>query len=375
MAGSPTASIRRWSVPAIPSPRSPSASAARRLPISRSARRTWTRRRSQRSASTPWSAAKPPRRRRRLGGRAIRANISRLFSIVWMIRSLVASRTPDANICRSPSKLRACRRFAPFARALQCHRRHGVDGGIARDRDRGRAQATSFVIEDRMIRNCRGSAPPRFIGRALAALGALPAAALAAPAWNFQTPVTPIAREQFDLHLYIFWICVVIFIGVFGVLFYSLLKHRKSVGHQAAQFHENTTVEVVWTVIPFLILVFMAYPASKTILALKDTSAPDMTIKVTGYQWKWNYDYIEDGFGFYSTLATPFDQIENRAPKDENYLLEVDHPLVVPVDTKVRVLITAGDVIHSWWVPAFGVKQDAIPGFVRDTWFKADKVG
>jgi cytochrome c oxidase subunit 2 len=292
-----------------------------------------------------------------------------------MIRSRVASRTPDANICRSPSKLRACRRFAPFARALQCHRRHGVDGGIARDRDRGRAQATSFVIEDRMIRNCRGSAPPRFIGRALAALGALPAAALAAPAWNFQTPVTPIAREQFDLHLYIFWICVVIFIGVFGVLFYSLLKHRKSVGHQAAQFHENTTVEVVWTVIPFLILVFMAYPASKTILALKDTSAPDMTIKVTGYQWKWNYDYIEDGFGFYSTLATPFDQIENRAPKDENYLLEVDHPLVVPVDTKVRVLITAGDVIHSWWVPAFGVKQDAIPGFVRDTWFKADKVG
>ncbi|HEY7904118.1 MAG TPA: cytochrome c oxidase subunit II [Casimicrobiaceae bacterium] len=206
-------------------------------------------------------------------------------------------------------------------------------------------------------------------------LGAAPALALAEPAWNFQVPVTPIAQQQFDLHLYIFWICVVIFVGVFGVLFYSLLKHRKSVGHQAAQFHENTTVEIVWTVIPFLILVFMAYPATRTILAMKDTSAPDMTVKVTGYQWKWNYDYFEDGFGFYSTLTTPLAQIENREPKGEHYLLEVDHPLVVPVDTKVRVLITAGDVIHSWWVPAFGVKQDAIPGFVRDTWFKAEKVG
>ncbi len=158
-------------------------------------------------------------------------------------------------------------------------------------------------------------------------------------------------------------------------MFYSLFKHRKSVGHQAVQFHENTTVEIVWTVIPFLILLFMAYPATKTILAMKDTSAPDMTIKVTGYQWKWGYDYLQDGFGFYSTLATPLAQIENRAPKGEHYLLEVDNPLVVPVDTKVRVLITANDVIHAWWVPAFGVKQDAIPGFVRDAWFRADKVG
>jgi cytochrome c oxidase subunit 2 len=288
----------------------------------------------------------------------------------------LASWAPDAIVCRSPSNLRARRRFASFARVPQPLRRSGDDGRAALARDRGAAGAAPpYVIEDRMIRNRRGSATPRLIGRALAALGALPFAALAAPAWNFQPPVTPIAREQFDLHLYIFWICVVIFIGVFGVLFYSLLKHRKSVGHQAAQFHENTTVEIVWTVIPFLILLFMAYPASKTILALKDTSAPDMTIKVTGYQWKWNYDYLEDGFGFYSTLSTPFAQIENREPKGEHYLLEVDHPLVVPVDTKVRVLITAGDVIHSWWVPAFGVKQDAIPGFVRDSWFKADKVG
>ena len=180
---------------------------------------------------------------------------------------------------------------------------------------------------------------------------------------------------MFDLHSYIFWICVVIFVLVFGVMFYSIFKHRKSVGHEAAQFHENTTVEIVWTVIPFLILLFMAWPATKTILAMKDTSAPDLTIKVTGYQWKWGYDYLQDGFGFYSNLATPLAQIENREPKGANYLLEVDNPLVVPVDTRMRVIITANDVLHSWWVPAFGVKQDAIPGFVRDSWFKAEKVG
>jgi cytochrome c oxidase subunit II len=232
------------------------------------------------------------------------------------------------------------------------------------------------AIEDRMIRISRGSAKSRRLpARAAALLGVAPGAALAETAWNFQTPVTPIAQQQYDLHLYIFWICVVIFVGVFGVLFYSLFKHRKSVGHEAAQFHENTTVEVVWTVIPFLILLFMAWPATKTILAMRDTSGPDMTIKVTGYQWKWNYDYLDQGFDFYSTLTTPEAQIQNREPKGENYLLEVDHPLVVPVDTKVRVLLTAGDVIHSWWVPAFGVKQDAIPGFVRDAWFTAEKVG
>jgi len=158
-------------------------------------------------------------------------------------------------------------------------------------------------------------------------------------------------------------------------MFYSIYRHRKSVGHKAAHFHENTTVEIVWTVIPFLILLFMAFPATKTILAMKDTTAPDMTIKVTGYQWKWNYDYLQEGFGFYSNLSTPYAQIENREPKGENYLLEVDHPLVVPVDTKVRLLITAGDVLHAWWVPALGVKQDAIPGFVRDSWFRAEQVG
>ncbi len=217
-----------------------------------------------------------------------------------------------------------------------------------------------------------GRRPMRWAG--VAALLA-PGVALADRSWNLQPPVTPIAQQQYDLHLFIFWICVVIFVAVFGVMFYSILKHRKSLGHEPAQFHENTLVEVVWTVVPFLILLFMAFPATRTILAMKDTSAPDMTVKVTGYQWKWGYDYLQDGFGFYSNLTTPLSQIENREPKGENYLLEVDNPLVVPVDSKVRLLITADDVIHAWWVPAFGVKQDAIPGFVRDTWFKAEKTG
>ena len=203
----------------------------------------------------------------------------------------------------------------------------------------------------------------------------VPVAAFAVPDWYFQSPATPIARDIVSLHDLIFWICVVIFVGVFGTMFYSLWKHRKSVGHQAVQFHENTTVEIIWTIIPFLILLFMAYPATRTILAAHDTGGSDMTIKVTGYQWKWNYDYVQEGFGYYSTLATSLEQIEGREPKGEHYLLEVDNPLVVPVGAKVRVLVTANDVIHSWWVPAFGVKQDAIPGFVRDTWFRADKEG
>jgi len=224
-----------------------------------------------------------------------------------------------------------------------------------------------------MNRFTRGGRGLRAAAAAVAA--GLPALAHAARDYNLQTPVTSIAKQQYDLHMFIFWICAVIFVGVFGVMFYSLWKHRKSVGHQAEQFHENTVVEIVWTVIPFLILLFMAYPATKTILAMKDTTASELTIKVTGYQWKWNYDYLQDGFGYYSALSTPIAQIENREPKGEHYLLEVDHPMVVPVDTKVRVLITAGDVLHAWWVPALGVKQDAIPGFVRDSWFRAEKVG
>ena len=192
---------------------------------------------------------------------------------------------------------------------------------------------------------------------------------------NLQPPETIIAHEIYELHTVILVICVIIFIGVFGTMFYALWKHRKSVGHRAEQFHENTTVEIIWTIIPFLILVGMAIPATKTVLAMKDTSAPDMSIKVTGYQWKWRYDYLKEDISFYSNLTTPLEQIENQAPKGEHYLLEVDNALVVPVGKKVDVLVTAGDVIHSWWVPAFGVKQDGIPGFVRDSWFKVDQPG
>jgi cytochrome c oxidase subunit 2 len=210
---------------------------------------------------------------------------------------------------------------------------------------------------------------------AAAAMLAAAPAAMAAKELNLPPPVTPVAAQIFDLHTYIMWICVVIFVGVFAVMFYSIFAHRKSKGHQAAQFHENMVVEIIWTVIPFLILLFMAFPATKTVLAMKDASAPDMTVKVTGYQWKWGYDYLDEGFGFYSNLATPYRQIHNQQEKGEHYLLEVDKPLVVPVGKKVRVLITANDVIHSWWVPALGVKQDAIPGFVRDSWFKVEKAG
>jgi cytochrome c oxidase subunit II len=203
----------------------------------------------------------------------------------------------------------------------------------------------------------------------------VPASALAAKEYNLQAPVTPVATEIFDLHLYIMWICVVIFVGVFSVMFYSIFAHRKSKGHQAAQFHENTLVEIIWTVIPFLILVVMAVPATRTILAMKDSSVPDMTVKITGSQWKWSYDYLDYGFGYYSNLKTPVEQIEEGKPKGEHYLLEVDQPMVVPVGKKIRLLITSSDVIHAWFLPAAGVQQDAIPGFVRDGWLKFDKTG
>jgi cytochrome c oxidase subunit 2 len=199
--------------------------------------------------------------------------------------------------------------------------------------------------------------------------------ALAEYAYNLQIPASKVAQDVFDLHNLIMLVCLGIFIVVFGAMFYSLLKHRKSVGHKAAHFHENTTVEVIWTVIPFAILMGMAYPAAKVVIDMKDTSNPDMTIKITGYQWKWGYDYLNDGVSFYSTLATPREQIEGKAEKGEHYLLEVDEPMVVPVGKRVRLLITANDVLHAWWVPALGAKQDAIPGFIRDSWFTADKIG
>lgn len=202
--------------------------------------------------------------------------------------------------------------------------------------------------------------------------------------WNLQEPHTSVAREMYDLHTVVLIICLIIFVGVFGVMFYSIIKHRKSVGHKAAHFHENAAVEILWTIIPFFILIGIAWPATQSILAMRDTSSPDMTIKITGYQWKWGYEYLKgegdlsgvaDGMQIYSTLSTPREQIYGNAPKGEHYLLEVDNPLVVPVGKKVRVLITANDVLHAWWVPAFGVKQDAVPGFIRDSWFKVDKPG
>ena len=207
-----------------------------------------------------------------------------------------------------------------------------------------------------------------------AAIALLAQGALAAQ-YNLQPPQSVIAREIYDLHTLIMWIILVIFVVVFGAMTYAIVKHRKSVGHKAEQFHENTTVEIIWTIIPFIILIGMAYPATKTVIAMKDTSGPDITIKATGYQWKWGYDYLQEGISFYSSLATPRDQIEGIAPKGEHYLLEVDNPVVVPVGKKVRIIATANDVIHAWWVPALGIKQDAIPGFVRDTWFRADNPG
>ncbi|WP_211455222.1 cytochrome c oxidase subunit II [Collimonas antrihumi] len=196
---------------------------------------------------------------------------------------------------------------------------------------------------------------------------------------NFQPPVTQIAQQIYDLHHLMLIICIVIFLAVFGVMFYSILKHRKSLGHKSASFHESTGVEIAWTVVPFLIVIGMALPATKTVVAMKDTSNADITIKVTGMQWKWGYDYLNgdgSGISFLSNLSTPHEQIvDSTKVKNDNYLIEVDNPMVVPVNKKVRIITTANDVIHSWGIPAFGVKQDAIPGFVRDTWFKAEKVG
>ncbi|MFO1362917.1 MAG: cytochrome c oxidase subunit II [Burkholderiales bacterium] len=211
------------------------------------------------------------------------------------------------------------------------------------------------------------------------AIGASYAGAAAAEfRWNFQTPATKIAQGVSDLHLLMMAIILVIFVAVFGVMFYSIYAHRKSVGHKAAQFHENTTVEVLWTVVPTLILILMAWPATTHLLAVRDTSQPDITIKATGYQWKWGYDYLKgegEGIHFVSNLATPQDQILGKAPKGEHYLLETDAHLVVPVGKKIRILTTAADVIHAWYVPALAVKQDAIPGFIRDAAFRADREG
>lgn len=214
----------------------------------------------------------------------------------------------------------------------------------------------------------------------LAGLGLSLYSGLSQAAWEitFQKPATKLGQEIFSLHDWMMVIITIIFVGVFGVMFYSVYAHRKSRGHKAAQFHENTLVEIAWTVVPLVILILMVIPVTGTVLAMRDTSNPDLTIKTTGYQWKWGYDYIKgegEGIRFIATLATPPEQINGKAPKGEHYLLETDRHLVVPVGKKIRLLTTANDVLHSWWVPALAVKQDAIPGFVRDTWFKVEQEG
>ena len=196
---------------------------------------------------------------------------------------------------------------------------------------------------------------------------------------NLHPPVTVIAEQQAWLHWFMLIVCVVIFVGVFGVMFYSILKHRKSKGHKAANFHESVAVEIAWTIVPFVIVVAMGAMATRTVVAMKDTSNADLTIKATGYQWKWGYDYLKgegEGIAFLSTLDLAHREMSNAGqPAGDNYLLKVDNPLVVPVDKKVRIVTTANDVIHAWMVPSLGGKQDAIPGFVRDTWFRAQKTG
>ena len=209
-------------------------------------------------------------------------------------------------------------------------------------------------------------------------LGVFSNAANAAWELNLQMPVTALARRVYDLHTLLTWVIFIIFVGVFAVVTWSIIFHRKSKGHKAADFHDNTTVEIVWTVVPTLILIAIAFPATSTLVEMRDSSQPDLTIKATGYQWKWGYEYVTGdaaGVKYMSVMSTPRDQIENKAPKGEHYLLEVDRPMVVPVGKKVRMLLTASDVIHNWSVPAFAVKADAVPGFLRDTWFRADKEG
>ena len=239
---------------------------------------------------------------------------------------------------------------------------------------------TTMTTKTRMFRAVQGVAA---LVTACTAQAALAVGDLAGgPAKNqldLHPPVTRIATEVQSLHYFMLIICLVIFIAVFGVMFYSIIKHRKSVGAKSANFHESVAVEIAWTIVPFIIVVVMGLMATKTVVAMKDTSNADLTIKTTGYQWKWGYDYLKgegEGIGFLSTLDVSQRNMSDAGkPEGADYLLKVDNPLVVPVDRKIRIITTANDVIHSWMVPAFAVKQDAIPGFVRDTWFRAEKVG
>ena len=226
----------------------------------------------------------------------------------------------------------------------------------------------------------RNAAIAAIIGvTALVALISLPA--MASYDVNIPRPASPIADQIYGLHMYILWVCATIFVVVFGMMFYSIFKFRKSNGAKPdVNFHESTLIEIIWTIIPFIILIAIAVPATKTVLQMKDTSNPDMTIKVTGFQWGWRYDYNAENFGFYSNLSTPWSQIgqPGTAPteaKGQDYLLEVDNALVVPVGKRIRLLITSNDVIHGWYVPQLGINQYGIPGFIKDVWFTAESVG
>ena len=203
----------------------------------------------------------------------------------------------------------------------------------------------------------------------------IPSVSLAEWTVNMSPGVTGTSNQIFGLHMTILGICVAIGVVVFGVMFWSIIAHRKSKGHKPANFHENTVVEILWTIIPFAILVAMAIPATATLIDMYDASDADVDIKVTGYQWRWQYEYVDEEFSFFSNLTTPTDQIQNRQTKGENYLLEVDNPLKIPVGKKVRFLLTSNDVIHSWWVPKLGVKKDAIPGFINEAWTRIDEPG
>lgn len=192
---------------------------------------------------------------------------------------------------------------------------------------------------------------------------------------NMTKGVTEISQQVYQLHMTIFWICCVIGAVVFGIMFWSIIRHRKARGVQPASFHESTKIEILWTAIPVVILIGMAVPATKTLIAMEDTSAADVTVLVTGSQWKWHYKYLEHEVEYFSLLATPREQITNRLAKGENYLLEVDRPLVIPTGKKIRFLMTSDDVIHSWWVPAFAIKKDANPGFINEAWTRVDEPG
>lgn len=211
-------------------------------------------------------------------------------------------------------------------------------------------------------------------------VGMLAAPMAFASKWNMPVGVTETSREVYDLHMLIFWICVVIGVGVFGVMFYSVFAHRKSKGAKPADFHESTTVEIIWTVIPFIILIAMAIPAAGTLMRMEDVSGSEMTVKITGYQWMWEYEYLDSDVHFYSRLDLESDRARQKnsgidPATVDNYLLEVDNRLVLPVDTKIRFLLTANDVLHAWWVPDLALKKDAVPGFVREIWTKIDEPG